>query len=355
MKCIRLFALMALLASCTEVDGVSHNDPMLKDFALEVNGLQYHATLDRVSHRARIGVIEYGAYVSGVEVSLSDGVSISPDPGTLVGNWPEETTFDISKDGTTETWTIRLTSYISDLPKIDGKEIIFRDEFDVDGDVNPEYWTLVGRGSAGWQQDMSGKKEHSYVKDGNLVLVIKEDEDGVVRSGGVKTEYKVDGIGYNCHLEARIKFVDDCDNAGQAFWLMPDSRYQLYKGWPDGGEIDILEHSYLHSYVQQTVHSHYIDVVDPTNNYAGKPIFVGYNPGQYNIYGLDILENSLVFYVNGEKTMTYENMHLDNESELRQWPFSSAYYIILSVSPVGAKNLLEPSYAYIDYVRVTKL
>ena len=236
---------------------------------------------------------------------------------------------------------------------IDGKEVIFRDEFNTDGEVNPTFWTLIPKGTAAWQTDMSGKPEHSYVKNGNLVLAIKPDSDGVVRSGGIRTEYKMN-VRHNCHIEARIKFVNDSRCAGQAFWLMPDSRYQIYAGWPDGGEMDILEHNYLHDYVQQTVHSHYIHDVDPKNT-AGKFVYPKYNPGQYNIYGLDILENNLVFYTNGVETMRYENLHLADETAMKQWPFTSQYYLILSTGLVGEKKLGEPSYMHVDWVRVTKL
>ena len=348
--------ILALLATaCVKNEGeIKKEEPLLKDFALKVNELSYHANLDAENGTATIGVIEYGGYVSGVSVDLAEGATISPDPNDFLGGWPQSQEFTVSKGEISQKWTVRLTKYVSELPQIDGKDVIFRDEFDSDGEVNSEFWTLIGKGEAAWQTDMSGKPEHSYVKDGNLVLVVKRDDDGVVRSGGIKTEYKV-GFKHDCHIEARIKFVDDCDNVGQAFWLMPDSRYQIYKGWPDGGEIDILEHNYLHDYIQQTVHSHYIDVVDPNNKYAGKPVYKGYNVGQYNIYGLDILENSLVFYTNGEQTMTYENLHLANEAEIKQWPFTADYYIILSTSPVGAKNLNAPSYMYVDWVRVTKL
>ncbi len=351
---MKILILALLATACGKNGGDAEAEPLLKDFALKVNELSYHASLDEESWTAAIGVIEYGGYVSGVSVDLADGATISPDPNDFLGNWPQSQEFTVSNGETSQKWTVMLTKYVSELPQIDGKDVIFRDEFDTDGEVNAEFWSLIGKGTAAWQTDMSGKPEHSYVKDGNLVLVVKRDDDGVVRSGGIRTEYKVN-IRHDCHIEARIKFVDDCDNAGQAFWLMPDSRYQLYKGWPDGGEIDILEHSYLHDYIQQTVHSHYIDVVDPNNKYAGKAVYKGYNPGQYNIYGLDILENSLVFYTNGEKTMTYENMHLADEAEMKQWPFTSDYYIILSASPVGAKNLTAPSYMHVDWVRVTKL
>lgn len=354
MNRMKILIMALLVTACIKNGGEAVEEPLLKDFALKVNELSYHANLDKESGMATIGVIEYGGYVSDVSVDLADGATISPNPNDFLGSWPQSQEFIVSKGEVSQKWTVRLTKYVSELPQIDGKDVIFRDEFDTDGEVNSEFWSLIGKGTAAWQTDMSGKAEHSYVKNGNLVLVIKRDDDGVVRSGGIRTEYKV-GIKYDCHIEARIKFLDDCDNAGQAFWLMPDSRYQIYKGWPDGGEIDILEHSYLHDYIQQTVHSHYIDVVDPNNKYAGKPVYKGYNPGQYNIYGLDLLENSLVFYTNGEKTMTYENMHLDNESEMKQWPFTSDYYIILSTSPVGAKNLNAPSYMYVDWVRVTKL
>lgn len=118
--------------------------------------------------------------------------------------------------------------------------------------------------------------------------------------------------------------------------------------------MDILEHNYLHDYVQQTVHSHYIHDVDPKNT-AGKFVYPKYNPGQYNIYGLDILENNLVFYTNGVETMRYENLHLADETAMKQWPFTSQYYLILSTGLVGEKKLGEPSYMHVDWVRVTKL
>lgn len=351
MKNIKYLFWAISLISCSKI--TMEKEVLLKDFSLIVNGLNYHANIDESTRSASIGVIEYGGYVSGVSVDMAKGAKIVPEPASFIGNWPESQDFTISKGEESERWNVKLTSYISDLPKIDGKKIIFQDEFEKEGSINQEFWSIVGPGTAAWQKDMSGKPEHSYVKDGNLILVIKRDDDGKVRSGGIMSEYKV-SIKHNCHIEARIKFVNDSENSGQAFWLMPDYRYQIYKGWPEGGEIDILEHNYLHDYIQQTLHSHYIDVVDKNNKYAGKAVYHNYNPEQYNIYGADILENSITLYTNGEKTMTYENLHLDNEAEMMQWPFTSNFYIILSTSPVGAKNIVSPSYMYVDWIRVTE-
>lgn len=221
-----ILILTLVTTSCVKSGGDAEAEPLLKDFALKVNELSYHASLDEESCTATIGVIEYGGYVSGVSVDLADGATISPNPNDFLGSWPQSQEFIVSKGEVSQKWTVKLTKYVSELPQIDGKDVIFRDEFDIDGDVNSEFWSLIGKGTAAWQTDMSGKAEHSYVKDGNLVLVVKRDDDGVVRSGGIRTEYKV-GIKYDCHIEARIKFVDDSDNAGQAFWLMPDSRLLL--------------------------------------------------------------------------------------------------------------------------------
>ena len=118
---------------------------------------------------ATIGVIEYGGYVSGVSVDLADGATISPDPNDFLGSWPQSQEFIVSKGEVAQKWTVRLTKYVSELPQIDGKDVIFRDEFDTDGEVNSEFWSLIGKGTAAWQTDMSGKAEHSYVKNGNLI------------------------------------------------------------------------------------------------------------------------------------------------------------------------------------------
>lgn len=137
---------------------------------------------------------------------------------------------------------------------------------------------------------------------------------------------------------------------------MPEPAYQIYPGWPHGGEIDIMEHSYLNDYVQQTLHSYYIDIHQETP--SGKAAYAGYNKGTFNVYSADLTDEEIVFYTNDKETMRYANQHFPNESELMQWPFRGQYYLILSIGAAGSSEVQDadiPSFMEVDWVRVTRL
>lgn len=353
-KYLALSLFVLSICGCSETGAVSADGSLLKEFVLVMNGKYYYANIDSEAREGRVGMIEYGSYISDVEYVLADGAVIHPDPKSFLGEWPAEQTFEISSGDDYQKWKIVLPSYISQVPEVDGREVIFQDEFNVDGPINEECWSYVKPGQDAWKQDLSGRPENSYIRDGNLVLLTAKNSEGVYKGGSIWTNGKV-LIGTGSRFSARIKFVNDQESVGFAFWLMPYWKDQVYDGWPHCGEIDIMEHAYNHDYIQQTIHSYYIDVYDPSNNYAGKPKYSGFNIGQYNIYEVDVLENSIVFYVNGVRTMEYENMHLQDEPLLMQWPFQTNYYVILGHHPQKSQNIDGETAMLVDWVRVTKL
>lgn len=216
-----------------------------------------------------------------------------------------------------------------------------------------DIWQGTHDGTAAWQIYMSGSPDQAYVKDGKLILTI-EKKDGKVVSGGIKTQGKK--WFNNCRIEVCARFVEDAGSIGQAIWLMPEPMYQIYPGWPHGGEIDIMEHSYLNDYVQQTLHSHYIDIYQETP--SGKAAYADYNKGTFNVYSADLTDEEIVFYTNDKETMRYANQHFPNESELMQWPFRGQYYLILSIGAAGRSEVQDadiPSFMEVDWVRVTRL
>ena len=85
-------------------------------------------------------------------------------------------------------------------------------------------------------------------------------------------------------------------------------------------------------------------------------MYKSYNADQYNIYAVDFQENSITFYVNDVATMTYENIHLQDEALLMQWPFNTDCYIIFDHHPVKNQyNITGETTMLVDWVRVTKL
>lgn len=347
-------AFSALLLSCSaeNIESAGKNDLLLKSFILTVGETNYHADIDPVTLVARIGAIQYSGQISGVGYRLAEGATISPEPETLVGQWPETQEFVVVQGDREEHYTVTLSAYAGRWPEAEG-EIVFYDDFDQNDGLDYASWDHVPPGTAAWQVYMSGSPDQAYVEDGKLILLV-EKKNGSALTGGVKTQGKK-WFG-NCRIEVCARFVDDAASVGQAIWLMPEPDYQLYPGWPHGGEIDIMEHSFLHDYVQQTLHSYYIDIYNDTP--AGKPAYADYNKEGFNVYAVDLTDEEIIFYTNDRETMRYANLHLPNESELMQWPFSGQYYLILSVGPAGSSEIQDadvPSRMEVDWVRVTRL
>ena len=339
---------------CTSSDtspAIPANGHLLQELTVSVDGVNYHADIDYTEGTARIGSIEYSGQIGGVEYKLADGASISPLPESLVISWPQSQTFTISKDGLHESYTVILSAFKSKWPEADG-EVIFYDGFDgTELDLNK--WTHIPYGAAEWQKYLTADPGHAFVRDGHLVLVA-ETKNGVHIGAGVKTEGKA-WLG-NCRIDACVRWDNGSEAPGQAVWMMPRYDTQYYAGWPQGGEIDIMEHSYGHDYLQQTIHTYYIDNV--SGHPEGKPAYASFNENGYNIVSVEMTDDELVFFVNGRETMRYANMHLPDEAEAMQWPFLNEFYLILSAAPnSGTIHLAEGErHEYlIDWVRATRI
>ena len=115
--------------------------------------------------------------------------------------------------------------------------------------------------------------------------------------------------------------------AWPAFWMLPEDG-----NWPDGGEIDIMEHLNYDSIAYQTVHSHYTYVLgegkNPPQSAIG-PI----RPGDFNTYAVEILPDSLVFSINGSRTFAYPRIQTDKQG---QYPFGTPFYLLIDMQLGGS-------------------
>lgn len=128
--------------------------------------------------------------------------------------------------------------------------------------------------------------------------------------------------------------------------------------WPDAGEIDIMEHLNHDRFVYQTIHSRYATTLkqkDPASY-----VTVQVNPEKYNIYGVEILPDSLVFRVNGWKTMVYPRLEEGMYAGKTQYPFGEPYYLLIDmqiggnwVGPASGEDL--PAEMKVDWVKVYEL
>lgn len=236
-----------------------------------------------------------------------------------------------------------------------GREVIFVDEFNTDGIPDPTKWVLCSWGKSDWCNQMSESYDQAYVKDGNLVLV-GEKKDGKYLAGGIKTQ-GLFSFAFG-KVECRARITKYPDGAFPAIWMMPQK--PLYEGWPACGEIDIMEHVRQEPHVHQTIHTHYRNNL---GHKEGTTAITVCDFGDYVTYAVEWTPDKLTFYVDGKETFSYSNLDLENEAEMKQWPFGpgAEYYLILNMGlgdegtwagPMDDANL--PAVMEIDWIRVTR-
>lgn len=220
-----------------------------------------------------------------------------------------------------------------DSKALDGWKLIWSEEFDQKGpEFNADNWVFEQKGSSPWNKYLTGNVEQAYVENGRLILRA-EKKDGTYMAGGISTRGKA-GFKYG-KLEVCAKF-NSFQGGWPGIWMLPVQRqYPNPPGANEyGGEIDIMEQVSLEKVAWHTVHSHYtLDLgLDKNPPRAGGG---AYKENEFNLYTLEWTPEELTFLINGEETFSYPNMHLENEAEMKQWPFDVPYYLILNYALGG--------------------
>ncbi len=230
---------------------------------------------------------------------------------------------------------------------------VWREDFNGNA-VDTLIWSRVPRDYPDWKNKMADDDSLVWVKDGNLILrgVVngtKPEDTSAFLTGGIWGKYKKSFWAGRVDIKAKI----DCGTGfWPALWLLPD-----HQKWPHGGEIDIMEHLNRDSIVYQTAHSPYTQLLgikeDPQHS-----ALIKYNPGEFNIYSVEIHTDSLVFFVNGKRNFTYPRIETPHKG---QFPFAdNPFYLILSAqlggSWVGEVNPADlPLAMSVDWIKFSEL
>ncbi len=234
--------------------------------------------------------------------------------------------------------------------------LIWSEEFN-SGTLNKEVWSKIWRHNSDWAIHLSSHDSLYAFEDGDLVLRgiandFLSNDTAAFLTGGIWTKNKK-SFGFG-RIEIRAKF-DVAQGFWPAIWMLPQSIQALQ--WPYGGEIDIMEHFRSNPFVNQTIHSNYTYHLGKRTR-PPQVAYPAYNEGQYNTYGVERFQDSLVFSVNGKRTFCYPRYR---EGEDGQFPFSNySYYLILDAQ-LGRDNspyidtAKLPVALRVDYVRYYEL
>ena len=251
-------------------------------------------------------------------------------------------------------WTLLLLFFFSATAKSrrspgDGWELVWEDNFR--GHKLSYVWSKIPRmpPCPEWNKYMSTDDRLFKVKGGKLTLYgivndILPNDTAHYLTGGVWTKNRK--LFYRGRIDVRLK-MDNASGAWPAVWLMPE-----IGRWPHQGEIDIMERLNDRQDAFQTVHSaftHYDKRPDkPESGFAG-PIYIN----KYNIYSVELYEDSLRFLINNTYVGTYRRQP---EFGPDQYPFDRPMYLLIDMqlggSWVGPVKPEELPYKYkIDYVK----
>lgn len=233
-------------------------------------------------------------------------------------------------------------------------KLVWQDEFN-GTKLDTNLWTMIPKGGSDWNRHMADRPDLVKVKNGVLELWGKRNTDPNDKrpfvTGGVWTRGKK--TMRNGKIEMRVKFEDHQKGAWPALWMCQNEKDKKGRGYPWGGEIDIVERLNGDAFVYHTVHSGWtLNMKHPNEpKHGGKGAI---KQGDWNVYGIEVTPDALIWSVNGQETFRYArtpNGHPD------QYPFDQIPYFLymdmqLGGSWVGKVNEATlPVRMWIDWVR----
>lgn len=149
------------------------------------------------------------------------------------------------------------------------------------------------------------------------------------------------------YVEVRARF-ESAQGVWPAIWLMPKSG-----GWPDAGEIDMMEHLNFQNQIWQTLH---LTGNSGSGDAAPSVQTQISDVNGWHTYGMEWTADSISFYIDGNWTATF------NSSDFTYWPFDDGreFYLLIDQQIGGSwpgdanANTLKNNSADfdIDFVRV---
>lgn len=226
---------------------------------------------------------------------------------------------------------VLLALVVASCARGDGWKLVWEDDFEA-GYIDSSVWSYTKRGHSDWAKTQSADERCYAFVDGNLVLrgIVNDDlqaDTSTYLCGGLYTKYKKEFKPGRIEVRARLQAAR---GAWPAIWLLP---YNDSAQWPRGGEIDIMERLNHDGYVYQTVHSNYTHnlgfKLDPPNSDT-----IAIVTDDFNVYGVDIYRDSIVFHVNGVRNFAYCR-NAEIVDSLGQFPFYKSYYLLIDMQLGG--------------------
>ncbi|MEM1358183.1 MAG: family 16 glycosylhydrolase [Bacteroidota bacterium] len=193
-------------------------------------------------------------------------------------------------------------------------------------------------------------KENLEVTNGVLKIHARREQIGGkgYTSARINSKNKRDfKYGY---FEARMK-LSPGQGLWPAFWMLPTD--EVYGGWPQSGEIDIME--WAGNRPDRLYGTLHYGQPFPNNSFTGVELFLQNKAwsDEFHTFAVEWVENKITWFVDGYPYGTLRPGNLSPE----RWPFDQEFHFLLNLAlggtfggPINANAV--PASMEVDYVRV---
>lgn len=227
-----------------------------------------------------------------------------------------------------------------------GYYLVWSDEF-AGPNIDTSVWNreigIKGNNEWGWN---TANPDNSYISDGKLVIVAKSDYTTARLTTQWKRTFKYG------RMEARIKLPVGGQGIWPAFWMLGESLAWI--GWPECGEIDILEAINDLWGIHGTIHYGSSNPYIPQSN--GGVYYPGVHPsGDYHIYAVEWDPYQIRWYFDNVNYYTSSSWWAEHSAYPA--PFNQPFFFILNIAIGGNwpgypnQSTPFPQQMYVDYVR----
>jgi len=231
------------------------------------------------------------------------------------------------------------------------RKLVWADEFHYKGSLDPAKWEFELGNQNGW-----GNRELEFYTDRPENIFV---DNGVANIVARKEEYQ--GFGYTSakfhskaywqygEVEVRAKLPTG-RGMWPAIWLMPQFSFYGSGGWPDNGEIDMMEQVAFDPNVSHFTLHH--NLGGPTNTISLPTL-----TSQFHTYRLEWTPDHIAGFVDDHQYYLYER----GTQDWRGWPYDQPFRLIINCAvggnwggTNGVDDSIFPQTFAINSVRVYK-
>jgi len=241
-----------------------------------------------------------------------------------------------------------------------GATPIWQDEFDYTGKPDPKKWGY-DLGDHGWGnhelQNYVSDLKNVRVENGNLIIQAIKEKSGKLDYSSARIVSKGKGDFLYGKFEIRAKLPTG-RGTWPAIWMLASQNTYGNKGWPDNGEIDIMEHvGFDQNNIHGNIHTKAFNHSIKTNK--GNNIQITKASSEFHVYACEWQPDYIAILVDGNEYFRFKK---EANWQWQEWPFDKPQHFLLNIAvggdwggQKGVDDSIFPQKMEVDYIRVYPL